>query len=174
MIGDGRQAHNCKLTQTRGLDRSQMHPENLDLSPLAKSRSHAVALIVSDITNPFFAEIIPAIEERLGTDGFVVFVGNSAEDRRREERLLAKFRQFPPDGILICPALGDVESSLGSPALAGRLPIVAFARRASGLDYAGVDNAQGAQLAVEHFYLAVRSLSCGERRCMGAPERNFF
>jgi LacI family transcriptional regulator len=129
-----------------------MNPENPDFSSLAKSRSHAVALIVSDIANPFFAEIIPAIEERLGIEGFVVFVGNSSEDRRREERLLAKIREFPPDGILICPALGDVESSLGAPALAGRLPIVAFARRAPGLDYAGIDNAQGAQLAVEHFY----------------------
>jgi LacI family transcriptional regulator len=129
-----------------------MYPENPDFSSPAKSRSHAVALIVSDITNPFFAEIIPAIEERLGLDGFVVYVGNSSEDRQREERLLAKIREFPPDGILICPALGDVESSFGSPALASRLPIVAFARRAPGLDYAGIDNVQGAQLAVEHIY----------------------
>jgi len=109
-------------------------------------------LIVSDISNPFFAEIIPAIEERLGVEGFVVFVGNTSEDRKKEERLLAKIREFPPDGVLICPALGDVESSGGTPTLAGRLPIVAFARRAPGLDYAGVDNAQGAQLAVEHLY----------------------
>src|ERR1700732_444094 len=126
--------------------------ENLNHSFLENSRSHTVAMIVSDISNPFFAEIIPAIEERLGIEGFVVFVGNTSEDRKKEERLLAKIREFPPDGILICPALGDVESSAGAPALAGRLPIVAFARRAPGLDYAGVDNAQGAQLAVEHLY----------------------
>jgi LacI family transcriptional regulator len=129
-----------------------MNPERQDLSSLAKSRSRAVALIVSDITNPFFAEIIPAIEERLGVDGFVVFIGNSSEDREREERLLAKIRENPPDGVLICPALGEIESSSGSPTLAGPLPTVAFARRAPGLDFAGVDNAQGAQLAVEHFY----------------------
>jgi LacI family transcriptional regulator len=129
-----------------------MFPDSSDLPSLVKSRSHAVALIVSDITNPFFAEIIPAVEERFGIDGFVVFIGNSSEDRIREERLLAKIREFPPDGILICPALGDVESSWGSPTLAGRPPIVAFARRAPGLDYAGIDNAQGAELAVEHFY----------------------
>jgi LacI family transcriptional regulator len=73
-----------------------MHSEKPDLSSLVESRSHAVALIVSDITNPFFAEIIPAIEERLGIEGFVVFVGNSSEDREREERLLAKIREFPP------------------------------------------------------------------------------
>src|SRR6516162_3737800 len=111
-----------------------MQPENLDLSSPLTSRSHAVVLIVSDITNPFFGEIVPAIEERLGIDGFVVFVGNSSEDPRREERLLAKIREFPPDGVLICPALGDVESSWATSALAGRLPIVAFARRAPGLD----------------------------------------
>jgi DNA-binding LacI/PurR family transcriptional regulator len=52
-------------------------------------------LIISDITNPFFSEIIPAIEERLGIEGFVVLVGNSSEDRKREERLLAKIREFP-------------------------------------------------------------------------------
>jgi LacI family transcriptional regulator len=129
-----------------------MYTEYPDLSSLENSRSHAVALIVSDITNPFFAEIIPAIEERLGIEGFVVFVGNTSEDLKKEERLLAKIREYPPDGILICPALGDVESSGRAPNLAGRLPIVAFARRAPGLDYAGVDNAQGAQLAVEHLY----------------------
>ena len=43
-----------------------MNPQNLDLSSLVKSRSHPGPLIVSDITNPFFAEIISAIEERLG------------------------------------------------------------------------------------------------------------
>jgi LacI family transcriptional regulator len=126
--------------------------ENLTHSFLENSRSHTVALIVSDISNPFFAEIIPAIEERLGVEGFVVFVGNTSEDRKKEERLLAKIREFPPDGVLICPALGDIESSGGTPTLAGQLPIVAFARRAPGLDYAGIDNAQGAQLAVEHLY----------------------
>jgi LacI family transcriptional regulator len=129
-----------------------MHTENPHLFSSENSRSNAIALIVSDITNPFFAEIIPAIEDRFGVEGFVVFVGNTSEDRKKEERLLAKIREYPPDGVLICPALGDSESPGGAPTLAGRLPIVAFARRAPGLDYAGVDNAQGAQLAVEHLY----------------------
>src|ERR1700719_2190140 len=100
-----------------------MTTENLNHSLLETSRSHTVALIVSDISNPFFAEIIPAIEERLGVEGFVVFVGNTSEDLQKEERLLAKIREFPPDGVLICPALGDVKSSGRARHLAGRLPI---------------------------------------------------
>jgi LacI family transcriptional regulator len=116
---------------------------------LRTQRSHAIGLIVSDITNPFFAEIIVAIEERLATAGLVTLLGNTSEDRAKEERLLKTMREFPADGILICPAISR-DTPTGTPNLAGRLPTVAFARRVDGIDYAGVDNAQGSQLAIEH------------------------
>jgi hypothetical protein len=73
-----------------------MYPENPELSSVVKSQSHVVALIISDITNPFFSEIIPAIEERLGIEGFVVLVGNSSEDRKREERYWQRSGNFRP------------------------------------------------------------------------------
>ena len=116
---------------------------------LRMQRSHAVGLIVSDITNPFFAEVIVAIEERLATARFVTLLGNTSEDRAKEERLLKTMREFPADGILFCPAIGR-GGSTGAVVLDGQLPAVAFARRAVGLDYAGVDNAQGSLLAIEH------------------------
>src|ERR1700686_2071173 len=119
---------------------------------LRTQQSNAVGLIVSDITNPFFAEASVAIEERLAAANYVTLLGNTSEDRAKEDRVLKTMRGFPAQGILICPAL-ERDASGGASALAGRLPIVAFARRAPGLDYAGVDNAQGAQqLAVEHLY----------------------
>jgi LacI family transcriptional regulator len=116
---------------------------------LRMQQSHAIGLIVSDITNPFFAEIIVAIEERLATAHLVTLLGNTSEDHAKEERLLKTMREFPADGILICPAISR-GTSTGTPNLADRLPTVAFARRIDGLDYAGVDNAQGSQLAIEH------------------------
>jgi LacI family transcriptional regulator len=116
---------------------------------LRTQQSHAIGLIVSDITNPFFAEVIVAIEERLATARLVTLLGNSSEDRAKEERLLKTMREFPASGILICPAIARSESS-EAVTLAGQLPIVAFARREPGLDFAGVDNAQGSILAVEH------------------------
>jgi LacI family transcriptional regulator len=116
---------------------------------LRTQQSHAIGLIVSDITNPFFAEIIVAIEERLATARLVTLLGNTSEDHAKEERLLKTMREFPADGILICPAISR-DTSTGTPNLAGRLPTVAFARRIDGIDYAGVDNAQGSQLAIEH------------------------
>jgi LacI family transcriptional regulator len=114
---------------------------------LRTQQSRAVGLIVSDITNPFFAEVIVAIEERLADARLVTLLGNTSEDHAKETRLLNTMSEFPADGILICPALGRGNSTAVS---AARIPTVAFARRLHGLDYAGVDNARGSYLAVEH------------------------
>ncbi|HEY0791830.1 MAG TPA: LacI family DNA-binding transcriptional regulator [Chthoniobacterales bacterium] len=118
---------------------------------LRMRQSHAVGLIVSDITNPFFAEVIVAIEDRLAAAGFVALLGNTSEDRAKEKRLLRTMREFPADGVLICPAAGDA-SFEEQDNFRGHSPAVAFARRVPGLDYVGVDNAYGAELAIGHLY----------------------
>src|SRR4029077_2542650 len=43
---------------------------------LRTQRSNAVGLIVSDITNPFFAEASVAVEERLAAAHYVTLLGN--------------------------------------------------------------------------------------------------
>jgi len=116
---------------------------------LRMQQSHAIGLIVSDITNPFFAEVIVSIEERLATARMVTLLGNTSENHAKEARLLKTMREFPTDGILICPAMSSGNSN-GAVTSAGQVPTVAFARRAIGLDYAGVDNVHGSLLAVEH------------------------
>jgi LacI family transcriptional regulator len=113
----------------------------------------AVGLIVSDVSNPFFAEVIPAIEECLDAAGFTTLLGNASEDSTREARLLKTMRAFPPTGVLICPSFG--RDGFGAQPLSlimDRLPTVAFARPAGGLDYVGVNNVYGAELAVDHLY----------------------
>jgi LacI family transcriptional regulator len=111
-----------------------------------------VGLVVSDVTNPFFAEVIPAIEECLDVAGFTTLLGNTCEDCAREARLLKTMRDLPPTGVLICPSFGHDGLSSQPLRLIGRLPTVAFARPAGGLDYVGVNNVYGAELAVDHLY----------------------
>ena len=62
-------------------------------------------------------------------------------------------RAFPPTGLLICPSFCRDEFG-GQPLslVVGRLPTVAFARPAEGLDYVGVNNVYGAELAVDYLY----------------------
>jgi LacI family transcriptional regulator len=115
---------------------------------LRSQRSHAIGLIVSDIINPFFAEIIVAIEDWLGSAGLVTILGNTSENLAKQQRLLRSMSEYPADGILICPTQGSEKTGLPT---AGRLPpIVAFTRPMDGVDYAGTDNVTGSELAVEH------------------------
>src|ERR1700722_17949886 len=93
---------------------------------LRTQRSHAIGLIVSDITNPFFAETIVAIEDWLGTAGLVTILGNTSENPEKQKRLLRSMSEYPADGILICTTQ---DSDQGGGNLEGRLPpVVAFPR----------------------------------------------
>src|SRR5580692_8050711 len=115
---------------------------------LRTQRSHAIGLIVSDITNPFFAETIVAIEDWLAMAGLVTILGNTSENPEKQQRLLRSMSEYPADGILICATQA---SDKGAGDLEGRLPpIVAFTRPISGLDFAGVDNVAGSELAIDH------------------------
>jgi LacI family transcriptional regulator len=142
---------------------------------LRTQRSHAIGLIVSDITNPFFAEIIIAIEDWLGSAGLVTILGNTSENHEKQQRLLKSLSEYPADGILICPTQGSIT---GPETLAGRLPpVVAFTRPLNGVDYAGVDNVAGSELAVDHlsalshrhiaFIGGPSSLSSAQQRFIG-------
>ncbi len=124
---------------------------------LRMRQSHAIGLIVSDITNPFFAEVIVAIEERLATARLVTLLGNTSEDRAKEERCLKTMREFPADGILICPAIRPRSPELTSRILRVnfRLSLLPGAPLASIMQES--ITLQGALLAVEHLCSARQS-----------------
>jgi LacI family transcriptional regulator len=119
------------------------------LKPIA---APAIGLILSDLSNPFFAEIIPAIEQCLGAAGFTTLLGNAAEDCTKEARLLKTMRDCSPSGVLICSSLGPDAVRTHRCGFIGALPTVAFARPVAGLDYVGVNNVSAAELAVDHLY----------------------
>jgi LacI family transcriptional regulator, galactose operon repressor len=138
---------------------------NRAAASLRTQRSHAIGLIVSDIANPFFAEVIIAIERRLDLAGYVTLLGNTSEDPNKEDRVWRTMHEFPAAGLLICPTLrpGNAYS------LVPGVPTVAFARFLSGIDFVGTDNAAGAEMAVRH----LRSI--GHRRIAfvgGDPQRS--
>jgi LacI family transcriptional regulator len=118
---------------------------------LRTQRTHAIGLIVTDITNPFFAEIIVAIEDKLGSAGYVILLGNTSETVSKQQRLFATMQEYPTDGVLLCPAT-DRSAEFSVQIRNSRLPIVLFARSLAGFesDYVGVDNIYGAQTAVDH------------------------
>src|SRR5215471_18385089 len=55
---------------------------------LRAKRSRTIGIIVPDITNPFFPEIVRGAEEAAGAAGYAIFLGNVVEDVGREASVL--------------------------------------------------------------------------------------
>lgn len=121
---------------------------------LRRQKSGTIGLIVADAENPFFAQIIHAIEEVAYTSKHDLFFCNSNEDPERERFHLLSMHAQRIDGIILLP-VGDDASSL--PAFLGRdTPLVCLDRRLPGanFDLAILDNFMGSELAVRHLFEA--------------------
>jgi len=116
---------------------------------LIHARTMSVGIIVPDIANPFFAELVRGAEGPLDEAGFVAFVGSSDNEVERELRYLESFSDRQIDGLIVA-----VTAGAGSPVsrLASQLAAVAVDRvTADWLGDAVVgDGMAGMRLAVDH------------------------
>jgi DNA-binding LacI/PurR family transcriptional regulator len=117
---------------------------------LVQRRTHTIGVLVSDLHNPFLADVVDGIDAR-GTElGYQPLLGNGRRQTRREEDLLKAFAGLRVEGlVLLAPVVGS--AVLRS---AGALqPLVVVSRpdvRVTGVDTVVNDEAAGARLAVDH------------------------
>jgi LacI family transcriptional regulator len=133
---------------------------------LRSHKSHTVGLVVSDITNPFFAEMTMSIEAQLDKANYISLLCNTSEMLGKQERLLSTLQEYSADGILLCPARGTTLETIEK-LQRFRLPFVLVGRHLPGIQthYVGADNIVGASVAVEHL------ISMGHRKIafIGGP-----
>lgn len=71
---------------------------------LRTESTRSLGLIVSDVANPFFAELAGAIERQAARDGYSVMLCNSDEDAdRQDDYLLNMLAGSQVDGVLLVP-----------------------------------------------------------------------
>src|SRR5512138_1847889 len=71
---------------------------------LLRGRTHTLALLVSDIGNPFFTQIARGVEDVAQRNGYTVIFGNSDESVEKERQYLNALLGRRIDGLLIAPA----------------------------------------------------------------------
>ena len=117
---------------------------------LRSKRSKTIALVVSDISNPFFTTIARGVEDFFIGHGFSVMYCNTDEDASEEEQYLLMLIERQVDGVLLVPA----RSSGKSFRLLARhqVPVVVLDRRvaARNVDSVLCDSEAGAHALVEH------------------------
>lgn len=112
---------------------------------LRSHRSNTLALIVSDITNPFFTTIARGVEDTASDAGYTVIFCNTDESPVEERKYMSVILQKRVDGILLVPA-GNGEESLRAAREQGT-PVVVLDRRLSSptADVVRCDSAAGAR-----------------------------
>jgi DNA-binding LacI/PurR family transcriptional regulator len=74
---------------------------NTQARALVSGRSHILGLVVSEITNPFFPELVQEFENLAVEQGYEVFIGSTNYDAARTEALIRRMLQRSVDGVAI-------------------------------------------------------------------------
>ena len=117
---------------------------------LRSGRSHSIAVIVSDIANPFFAEICRNIENIAYKAGYTVIFASSEENPQKLSHLVETMVGYNVEGLIVAPCLG------GEPALARALsigiPTVLIDRNMPGEEFGRVlvDNVDAGKMATKY------------------------
>jgi LacI family transcriptional regulator len=131
------------------------YERNSMASGLKRGRSSLIGLVVSDVTNPFFTELVDEVQTAASAAGWSVLLGISNHDPAREAELLRLMRSHQAAGTILCPA-GAPEDYAPDRFTTGRMKLVAVDNAAPSMPFDTVvmDNRAASRLASDHIIAA--------------------
>ncbi|MDQ0467770.1 LacI family DNA-binding transcriptional regulator [Labrys wisconsinensis] len=116
---------------------------------LKTASTSSVGLAISAISNPYFSDIICAVEAECARLGLMVFLSDTQDDPDTELAVVQALHRRRVDGVILAPSaapqrtLDHLHASRVPCVLIDRLPDARF-------DQVGVDNAGAMRLLVDH------------------------
>ena len=164
--GTGQIAPATRATIDAAVAQLGYHPNTVARSLVTKS-TQTIALLLPDITNPFYAALVGGIQRRALETGHTMLLCTTESDPEREEQYLNLLRAKQVDGVLVDGLVLPPDTIARF--VRNGLPIVCLDRDvdSTSVPLVQVDNRLGARLATEHL------LSLGHRRIAhvsGAPD----
>lgn len=118
---------------------------------LRSNASSTVGLIIMELANPFYSELLEGIHNELDKFGKTVILGASFDSPDIQSRLLSTMLEHRVGGIILLAVPGSPSEPINRICNLG-IPIVLVGRKlpATNCDFVGVDNVLGGQVAVDH------------------------
>ncbi|QHA02572.1 LacI family DNA-binding transcriptional regulator [Streptomyces broussonetiae] len=117
---------------------------------LSERRTRTVGVLLNDMRNPWFVELLDGLSTRLYDSGLHMLMADGHLNRRLGEDLTRTFTELRVDGLV---AVGTLQDPQALRATAGLVPTVVAATREPvlpGVDIVANDDEHGARLATEH------------------------
>lgn len=119
---------------------------NVIAQSLVGSKTHLIGVVLTDISNAFFADLVKYLEQEARKEGYSLILFNSNYDSDHEKECLDVVRRYRVDGLVAVPV--DEDSVQWRTTIKKLdIPVVVMTRRAEGMDsfYVAHDEA-GAQV----------------------------
>jgi DNA-binding LacI/PurR family transcriptional regulator len=164
--GTGQIAPGTRAAIDAAVEQLGYRPNTIARSLVTKS-TQTIALLLPDITNPFYAALVSGIQQHALEAGYTMLLCTTEGDPEREEQYLSLLRAKQVDGALVDGLV--LPPDRVARFVADGFPIVCLDRDvdSASVPLVQVDNRLGAKLATEHL------LSLGHTRVAhvaGAPE----
>ncbi|HTP10522.1 MAG TPA: LacI family DNA-binding transcriptional regulator [Anaerolineae bacterium] len=133
----------------QAIDHLHYVPNTLARS-LRSHQSHTIALIVSDITNPFWTTVARGVEDTAAENDYRTILCNTDENPAKETNYLNLLVERRVDGVIIAPTTRDKRQLAMLKQL--QVPCVLIDRRVDGFraDRVYGDSRTGARLLIDH------------------------
>lgn len=155
---------------------------NLLARGLAQQQSRTIGMIVLNIANPFWPEVVRGAEDAVHERGYTLLLASNDDDVKKEARYINLFLAKRVDAILIAKAAGPLQADAARQLRAWRTPVVQLMRASDALksDMVLVDEPGGSYEAVTHLLRlnyrriaminGLASVSTSKRRLAGYRE----
>lgn len=127
---------------------------------LRLQRTHSIAIVVPDLSNNFYMELVRGAKDYSASANYTVLIGDSRDNWEEERNYLDSFHRRRVDGLVRIPSINAAGGK--ARAILGSLPVVYADRypqvRDSYVGRVGVDNTRAAESATRYL------LSLGHRQ----------
>src|SRR5690625_1334297 len=102
--------------------------EKMNYQPSVTARSMitnktlTIGLIIPDIRNPFFPELVRGIEDHLHKNGYNVFLCNTDENPAREKKYFKVMQEKNVDGIIYTNSYSETRKGINDFILQNKIP----------------------------------------------------
>lgn len=114
-----------------------------------RGQTYTIGVMLPDIRNPFFADILDGVNEQLADTDYQVLLGRGYNGEAAEERVTDTMLDHQMDGVIL---IAPVSSRARLDHIAATVPMVVVGRHARSATYDSVadNDTAGAALVVEH------------------------
>lgn len=144
----GRMTEETKARIEEAIEELNYNPSDIARS-LKRKSTNVIGLVINDMTNPFFLQMIQGVEAELKDSGYYLLICDSYLDVSKEIECLKMLEQRQIDGIIVAgmnmPAEHLIKLKIKAPVV-----LLERAEGESNFDTVKIDNHSGSCAAVEH------------------------